>query len=90
PKDVSYETLDGLHAAYAQHYGRSTWLDAAAGVSRQGVINVFSAGNSGYANASVRSALPYFQPDLEGHWLAVSGLDQHNGQRYNRCGIAKY
>ena len=30
PKDVSYETLDGLHAAYAQHYGRSTWLDAAA------------------------------------------------------------
>ncbi|MBM2566843.1 S8 family serine peptidase, partial [Pseudomonas sp. AF1] len=90
PKDVSYETLDGLHAAYAQHYGRSTWLDAAAGVSRQGVINVFSSGNSGYANASVRSALPYFQPDLEGHWLAVSGLDQQNGQRYNRCGIAKY
>ncbi|MDY7700487.1 S8 family serine peptidase, partial [Pseudomonas aeruginosa] len=90
PKDVSYETLDGLHAAYAQHYGRSTWVDAAAGVSRQGVINVFSAGNSGYANASVRSALPYFQPDLEGHWLAVSGLDQQNGQRYNRCGIAKY
>lgn len=90
PKDVSYETLDGLHAAYAQHYGRSTWLDAAAGVSRQGVINVFSAGNSGYANASVHSALPYFQPDLEGHWLAVSGLDQQNGQRYNRCGIAKY
>ena len=36
PKDVSYETLDGLHAAYAQHYGRSSWLDAAAGVSRQG------------------------------------------------------
>lgn len=90
PKDVSYETLDGLHAAYAQHYGRSSWLDAAAGVSRLGVINVFSAGNSGYANASVRSALPYFQPDLEGHWLAVSGLDQQNGQRYNRCGIAKY
>ncbi|MFP8932112.1 S8 family serine peptidase, partial [Pseudomonas aeruginosa] len=90
PKDVSYEPLDGLHAAYAQHYGRSSWLDAAAGVSRQGVINVFSAGNSGYANASVRSALPYFQPDLEGHWLAVSGLDQQNGQRYNRCGIAKY
>ena len=90
PKDVSYETLDGLHAAYAQHYGRSTWLDAAAGVSRQGVINVFSAGNSGYANASVRPLpCPYFQPDLEGQ-LAVSGLDQQNGQRYNRCGIAKY
>ncbi|HJR30343.1 MAG TPA: autotransporter domain-containing protein [Pseudomonas sp.] len=90
PKDVSYRTLDDLHAAYAQHWNKGTWLDAAADVSRRGVINVFSAGNSGYPNASVRSALPYFQPDLEGHWLAVSGLDQGNQQKYNQCGIAKY
>jgi len=90
PKDVSYQTLSGLHAAYAQHFGQGTWIDAAADVSRRGVINVFSAGNSGYANASVRSALPYFQPDLEGHWLAVSGLDKNNQQKYNQCGIAKY
>ncbi|WP_347906064.1 autotransporter domain-containing protein [Pseudomonas purpurea] len=90
PKDVSYQTLGGLHAAYAQHWNQGTWIDAAADVSRKGVINVFSAGNSGYANASVRSALPYFQPDLEGHWLAVSGLDKNNQQKYNQCGIAKY
>ncbi|WP_149086806.1 autotransporter serine protease [Pseudomonas prosekii] len=90
PPDVSYRTLDDLHAAYAQHYNQGTWLDAAADVARRGVINVFSAGNSGYPNASVRSALPYFQPDLEGHWLAVSGLDQGNLQKYNQCGIAKY
>ncbi|AKA24285.1 membrane protein [Pseudomonas chlororaphis] len=90
PPDVSYQTLAGLQSAYAQHYGQGTWLDAAADVSRQGVINVFSAGNSGYANASVRAALPYFQPDLEGHWLAVSGLDANNQQRYNQCGAAKY
>ena len=90
PKDVNYQTLGGLHAAYAQHYNQNTWLDAAADVSRRGVINVFSAGNSGVANASVRSALPYFQPDLEGHWLAVSGLDKNNQQKYNQCGIAKY
>ncbi|MFS2068033.1 autotransporter domain-containing protein [Pseudomonas sp. CT11-2] len=90
PKDVSYRTLDDLHAAYAQHWNQGTWLDAAADVSLRGVINVFSAGNSGYPNASVRSALPYFQPDLEGHWLAVSGLDQGNQQKYNQCGIAKY
>ncbi|UZE15080.1 autotransporter serine protease [Pseudomonas sp. B21-053] len=90
PPDVSYRTLDDLHAAYAQHFNKDTWLDAAADVSRRGVINVFSAGNSGYPNASVRSALPYFQPDLEGHWLAVSGLDQGNLQKYNQCGIAKY
>ncbi|QAX85130.1 autotransporter outer membrane beta-barrel domain-containing protein [Pseudomonas sp. DTU12.3] len=91
PPDVSYRTLADLHAAYAQHWNQGTWLDAAAEVSSQrGVINVFSAGNSGYPNASVRSALPYFQPDLEGHWLAVSGLDQSNQQKYNQCGIAKY
>ncbi|MFJ2356939.1 autotransporter domain-containing protein [Pseudomonas fluorescens] len=90
PPDVSYRTLADLHAAYAQHWNQGTWLDAAADVSRRGVVNVFSAGNSGYPNASVRSALPYFQPDLEGHWLAVSGLDQSNQQKYNQCGIAKY
>ncbi|MFW9082498.1 autotransporter domain-containing protein [Pseudomonas sp. P2757] len=90
PPDVSYRTLADLHAAYAQHWNKGTWLDVAADVSRRGVINVFSAGNSGYPNASVRSALPYFQPDLEGHWLAVSGLDQSNQQKYNQCGIAKY
>ncbi|MBD8743004.1 autotransporter domain-containing protein [Pseudomonas fluorescens] len=90
PKDVSYRTLADLHAAYAQHYNQGTWLDAAADVAKAGVINVFSAGNSGYANASVRSALPYFQPELEGHWLAVSGLDKAKNQKYNQCGIAKY
>jgi len=90
PSDVTYATYDGMRAAYAQHYNRGTWLDEAANVSRKGVINVFSAGNSGYANASVRASLPYFQPDLEGHWLAVSGLDDTNGQRYNQCGISKY
>ena len=90
PKDVSYQTIGDLHAAYAQHYNQNTWLDAAAEVAKAGVINVFSAGNSGYANASVRSALPYFQPELEGHWLAVSGLDKANNQKYNQCGIAKY
>ncbi|MEE4673163.1 autotransporter domain-containing protein [Pseudomonas alliivorans] len=90
PSDVTYATYDGMRAAYAQHYNRGTWLDEAANVSRKGVINVFSAGNSGYANASVRASLPYFQPDLEGHWLAVSGLDSTNGQRYNQCGVAKY
>ncbi|MFL1491174.1 autotransporter serine peptidase EprS [Pseudomonas antarctica] len=90
PSDVSYQTLGGLHAAYAQHYNQGTWLDSAADVAKAGVINVFSAGNSGYANASLRSGLPYFQPELEGHWLAVSGLDKANNQKYNKCGIAKY
>ncbi|WP_426506808.1 autotransporter outer membrane beta-barrel domain-containing protein [Serratia proteamaculans] len=90
PKDVTYDTLAGLQAAYAQHFGKTTWLDAAAKVSHEGVINVFSAGNSGYHNASVRSALPYFRPELEGHWLAVSGMRENGTQIYNQCGVAKY
>lgn len=59
PADVTYATEAGVRAAYAQHYNRGTWLDEAANVSRKGVINVFSAGNSGYANASVRASLPF-------------------------------
>ena len=90
PSDVSYATMTGLQAAYAQHYGKTTWLDAAAKVSREGVINVFSAGNSGYGNASVRSALPYFRPELEGHWMAVSAMRENGSQIYNQCGVAKY
>ncbi|MFP3334909.1 S8 family serine peptidase, partial [Pseudomonas sp. SIMBA_064] len=34
PKDVSYQTLGDLHAAYAQHYNQGTWLDAAADVAK--------------------------------------------------------
>jgi subtilase-type serine protease len=65
------------------------WLDAAGDVSRRGVINVFSAGNSGCPNASVRSALPYFQPDLEGPLAGSLRLTRQSAEA-NQCGIAKY
>lgn len=89
-KDVSYEIFDGLYVVYVQYYGCFIWLDVVVGVFCQGVINVFSVGNSGYVNVSVCFVLFYFQLDLEGYWLVVFGFDQQNGQCYNCCGIVKY
>jgi subtilase-type serine protease len=92
-----YTSKDTIVAAYWQHEkfrkdnnGQGTWLDAAAKVSKNGVINNFSAGNTGYANASLRGSYPYFHPELEGSWMTTTGYDQSQGQIYNRCGIAKY
>jgi subtilase-type serine protease len=101
PGGDSYNTLAGLNAAYAGFAAQSsTWLDAAAAAARtqpnggEGAVLVFSAGNGGVANPSVRGALPYFQPDLEGHWMVVTGVRQDGSggylQQYNQCGVAKY
>jgi len=92
----NYSTLATLTGAYRSHEavrmktGQGTWLDGAAKVSRDGVINNFSAGNTGYGNASLRSSYPYFHPELEGHWMTTTGYDQLVGQVYNQCGIAKW
>ncbi|MFY3136620.1 autotransporter domain-containing protein [Achromobacter xylosoxidans] len=96
PLAEKYDTLSNLIDAYRQHEdvrvksGQGTWLDGAAKMARSGVINNFSSGNSGYANASVRGAYPYFRPELEGHWLTTTGYSASVGQVYNQCGIAKW
>ncbi|MCS0468438.1 autotransporter BcaA, partial [Burkholderia mallei] len=96
PANENYSTLNKLTDAYKLHEavrtatGRGTWLDAAAKVSRDGVINNFSSGNTGYDNASLRGAYAYFHPELEGHWMTTTGYDQLSGQVYNQCGIAKW
>nr|WP_082728369.1 autotransporter domain-containing protein [Burkholderia mayonis] len=96
PVDENYSTPKNVADAYKLHEavrirtGQGTWLDAAAKVSRDGVINNFSAGNTGYANASLRGSYAYFHPELEGHWMTTTGYDQLSGQVYNKCGIAKW
>nr|WP_186115004.1 autotransporter domain-containing protein [Burkholderia gladioli] len=96
PSDENYSTLARLTDAYKLHEavrtrtGQGTWLDAAAKVSREGVINNFSSGNSGYDNASLRGSYAYFHPELEGHWMTTTGYDEQVGQVYNKCGIAKW
>ena len=96
PPSEKYDTLANVIDAYRQHEevraksGAGSWLDAAAKASRGGVVNNFSAGNSGYGNASMRGAYPYFHPELEGNWLTTTGYSQTVGQVYNQCGIAKW
>ncbi|WP_407655474.1 autotransporter domain-containing protein [Burkholderia alba] len=96
PSNENYSTAEKVIDAYKLHEGvrsktgQGTWLDAAAKVSRDGVINNFSSGNSGYDNASLRGSYAYFHPELEGHWMTTTGYDQLSGQVYNRCGIAKW
>ncbi len=96
PDEESYRTpaliTDAykLHEAVRMQTGQGTWLDAAAKVSRGGVVNNFSAGNTGYDNASLRGSYAYFHPELEGHWMTTTGYDQQSGQVYNKCGIAKW
>ncbi|MGO4447437.1 autotransporter domain-containing protein [Phyllobacterium sp. TAF24] len=96
PADQNYSTLAKLFAAYQQYDGKNTWIEGAARAStdkngKEGIINNFSAGNSGYDNASLRGSLPYFRPELEGHWMTTTGFaNNQKDQIYNRCGIAKY
>jgi subtilase-type serine protease len=80
------------------------WLNGAIQVAGSGsAIISFSAGNGGYDNPTGRGNTPYFRPDLEGKWIAVSGLSL-TGQTlnpdgsvlvpgtetFNRCGLVKW
>lgn len=88
-----YDSVDGLVTPYRvlQGAGKKSWLDAAADVAREtGVIHVFAAGNAGTDNVNVRSALPYFRPELESNWVTVTGLTQTLDTQFNKCGVAKY
>jgi len=95
PGADDYGSVAGLVQAYARinGAGKKSWLEAAADVTRQsGVMQVFAAGNAGKANVNIRSALPYFQPELEKSWVTAAALNQNLtlASFSNRCGIAKY
>jgi len=88
-------TVAGVYAAHLRVMGsdKKSWLQAAADVAREtNVLQVWAAGNSGRENTNVRSALPYFQPELEQNWVTVTALTKELVQPSfsNRCGLAKY
>ena len=95
-----FGSVAGLKAAYDRLQSNGTkksWLDAAAEVSQQtGVLQVFAAGNTAKANVNIRSALPYFRPELEKYWITAVALKQSGANvtldtsYSNSCGIAKY
>ncbi|BEP71194.1 MULTISPECIES: autotransporter domain-containing protein [unclassified Variovorax] len=92
--------ISGVRKAYAEFLTQSSWLDAAIDATkttadgREGLIQVFVSDNQFQPQPSVRGALPYFRPEVEGHWLTVTGVG-HVGeggyyQKFNQCGVAKY
>lgn len=66
----------GLMGAWEFLQRPGTWMAGALDAAASGTAVLFSAGNTGYANASARSAAAYFRPELEGTWLAVSAIRQ--------------
>lgn len=83
--------------------GTSTWFQGAVDAARTGTVMVFSAGNTGYANASTRAAAAYFDPTLEANWLGMAAISATGQtfnadgsinipgrQLYNQCGVAKW
>lgn len=53
-----------------------TWFSGALDAWATGAAIQFSAGNTGYVNASPRSGAGYFRPELESRWTAVTGIQQ--------------
>ena len=53
-----------------------TWFAGALDAWKTGAAINFSAGNTGYVNASPRSGAAYFQPELEARWTGVTGIQQ--------------
>lgn len=103
PQRSNFSTTQAVTADYVQYLRGPSWLDAAIDATKpqadgkEGVIQVFAADNQGQANPAARGALPYFRPDVEGHWLTVTGAMQTWDKKgylqsgsLNQCGIAKY
>ncbi|ATA56775.1 hypothetical protein CKY39_28815 [Variovorax boronicumulans] len=101
PERSNFGTLQAVTADYMQYLRGPSWVDAAIDATKpqadgkEGVIQVFAADNQDQANPAARGALPYFRPDVEGHWLTVTGVSQtrtgyQQNSSLNKCGIAKY
>jgi len=93
-----YNTLQAVIDDYKQFLMQPSWLDAAIDATKtkdgkEGVIQVLVSDNQSSANPAARGATPYFRPDVEGHWLTVTAVEQAGSgyrQILNKCGIAKY
>ncbi|WP_241027107.1 autotransporter outer membrane beta-barrel domain-containing protein [Variovorax sp. RKNM96] len=103
PTGEQYNTLAQLHTANGYYVANNTWIQGAFDAAKTGTLMVFSAGNGGWLNPSPRAGAPYFNPELEKNWLAVSALSNigqtfnadgsvnvPGTQRYNKCGVAKW
>jgi len=83
PNSEQYNTLGpsatgvaGLIGAWGFLSRDDTWIKGALDAAKTGAVMVFSAGNTGFANASARSGMAYYKPELEANWLAVAAIRQ--------------
>ncbi|MEX3816640.1 autotransporter domain-containing protein [Paraburkholderia sp. BR13439] len=96
PAENLTDNVDQLKTAYQgfakrAREGSKTWIDAAAeAATKYHYIEVISASNDPQRNPDVLAALPYYRPEIETDWLAVSGYSRNNGQVYNQCGVGKW
>lgn len=67
----------GLIGAWGFLSREDTWMKGALDAAQTGTVLVFSAGNTGFTNASARSAMAYARPELEANWLAVTAIRQN-------------
>lgn len=67
----------GLLAGWGYLTRNDTWFQGTLDAAATGTVIVFSAGNSGYKNASPRAGAAYFDPTLEKNWLAVAAIRQN-------------
>jgi subtilisin family serine protease len=84
PNSEQYNTLGpsatgvaGLIGAWGFLARDDVWMKGAVDAAKTGTVMVFSAGNTGFANASARSGMAYFMPELENSWLAVAAIRQN-------------
>ncbi|MCX2862718.1 S8 family serine peptidase [Paucibacter sp. PLA-PC-4] len=84
PNSEQYNTLGpnaagtpGLLGAWGFLSRDDTWMKGALDAGKTGTVMVFSAGNTGFSNASARSGAAYFMPELEANWLAVAAIRQN-------------
>ena len=75
--DAAYPGRTGLMGSWGFLASQDSWFQGALDAARSGTVMVFSAGNTGYANASARSAAAYFMPELEANWLAAAAIRQN-------------
>ncbi len=84
PNSEQYNTLGSSPTGVAGLIGSwgflsrdDTWIKGAVDAAKTGTVMVFSAGNTGFTNASARSGMAYFMPELESSWLAVAAIRQN-------------
>ncbi|BBF23585.1 autotransporter domain-containing protein [Sutterella megalosphaeroides] len=78
-------------------WDNKSFVDAAFdAVKDEKVVQIFTTGNRDFANPFYRPLYPYFNPEAEQHWIAVSGLTKDGDNNYklwntvNEAGNAKW